>query len=256
MSFKNYLANFVKTFNPDAYEKLSHDQSLKQAWQQFAFNFALIFIVMLLLFVPAILLGAPALEAKLDSFSQLQLDANASASEPIQLMTKPDIVIDLTDEEVFDTEELLINNKGITWKRFLLFGEKTVPWSDARDLQGTNSGTFVALFIFLLPSVAVWASIFSLIGYAIVILICGTLAWLLPKIWRHKLSFATAMKLSLYAATVLMLEMLLLPFWRNWWLFPLLYIIFLSIGVALVGERKLTHDRHSRKKGKKHDIWD
>jgi hypothetical protein len=47
-------------------------------------------------------------------------------------------------------------------------------------------------------------------------------------------------------------EMLLLPFWWNWWIPLILYVIFLAIGIALVGDRELS----GKKRKKSHEIWD
>ncbi len=253
MKFTERLVTFLKTLNPDAYGKLASELSLLETWKQFFFNYLLIFVIMLFLFVPAVLFGASTLQEQLASFDEFELDGNFSASRPIVLMDGPDIVVDLSENRTIKGEEILFTEDGIQWKRFLLFGKAEKSWDEVKDLTDTSDAALFALLLFVAPSLAFWVGILYLAIYLITIIIFGVVAYLVPKIWRHKLSFKNALKLSIFASTVMMLiELWLLPFYRNWWLPFLIYLVFLAIGIALVGDRELSGE--GRKK-KKHDIW-
>ncbi len=258
MKFIERLGMLFKTLNPDAYDKLCREFSLLGAWKQFFFNYSILFALMLLLFVPAVLLGAAGLQAKLAGFDAFTLGGNFSASEPVVLLRTPDIVVDLTGDAAMTNEEVLFTKEGVSWKPWLLFGETSRTWDEISDLTGASRGALFLFLLFLAPSLAFWAGTLFLVGYLLIAIVASIFAFTLPRVWRHKVPYATALKLCLFAATVMMaVELLLLPFYRNWWLPVLLYVVFLAIGIALVGDRELSGGKgKDAKKGRQHEIWD
>jgi len=257
MKFTGRLVALLKTLNPNAYDKLCKNFSLLDAWKQFFFNYSILFALMLLLFVPAVLFGASGLQEKLASFDTFTVNGNVSAGEPVVLLRAPDIVVDLTDDASMTNERVLFTKQGVSWKEWLLFGQTSKTWDELTDLTSASQDTLFLVLLFLVPSFAFWAGVLFLICYFSIVLVASVFAFLLPRVWRHKITYVTSLKLCLFAATIMMaVELLLLPFYRNWWLPVLLYVVFLAIGIALVGDRELSSERKDGKKAKRHEIWD
>ncbi len=253
MRFLERLATLLKTLNPDAYEKLCQEFSVLEAWKQFFFNYATLLVLLLLIFVPAVLLGAGNLQAKLQGFSSFSLDANVSAAAPVTLLTNPDIVVDLR-ENATTPARILFTKKGIEWKA--LFSSHARSWEEVRDVKGVSDSALSLFLLFLIPSLAFWSGLLFLLLFLVTVLVASLLVFLVPKLWHFRLAYPTALKLSLFAATSMMATgLLLIPFYRSVWLPLTCYLVFLALGVALVGERKLSH-APKRPRTRQQEIWD
>ncbi len=250
MRFTQRLVLLLKTLNPDSYAGLCAQLKLGDAVRQFLFTFLFLFALMLLLLVPAAVVDAPLLRSRLASFDSFAVGGNFSAARPVTLVAQPRVVVDLSGNASLDGASVLFSDEGVSWKRWLLFGESSRPWSALTDAKRAPAGTYLFLLLFLAPSIAVWAGLLFLVKDALLVILFGLLAWLLPHLWRVRLSAANGFKLALFAATVMMVvELLLFPFWRTWWLPLLLYAVFLAIGVALVGERDFAmHGRRAERR--------
>lgn len=241
MSLGQRLSVLLQTLNPDAYSKLCAQMRLRDAFKQFFFNFIAIFILMLLLLIPGVLIGAPQLEQRIHTFQDSWIDGNFSATEPITLISDPKIIVDLSQNATLGNEKLLITTAGLEWKRYYFFGKTTKEWTNLRNVRDIPSGFYIAIILFLAPSIAFWFGILFIIKYLCMALLFGTLGFFIPKLWRHVLSFDNAIKVALYSTTVMMLiEMILFPFYRISWLPIALFFIFLIIGITLVGDRDIT----------------
>jgi len=252
MRFTQRIVTLLKSLNPDSYAKLCSEMKLGDVIKQFLFTYIILFALMLILLVSAAFVGAPALQQKLASFDSFTLGGNFSASAPVTLLTHPKVTINLQENATLDGSTVAFTKQGISWKRWLLFGSASRPWSSLTDVKTAGNGVYLALLVFLVPSIAFWAGLGFFALSAILVLLFGLLAWLVPRLWRVRLSVANAYKIAIFASTVMMaVQLLLFPFWRSWWLGPLLYALFLAIGVALVGERE--YALHERKKARRKD---
>jgi cellulose synthase/poly-beta-1,6-N-acetylglucosamine synthase-like glycosyltransferase len=99
-------------------------------------------------------------------------------------------------------KQSFFSTEGVAWKSYYFFGKSFVPWSDIKDLSDSESSTLFLLLLFLAPSIAFWIGITFLLFYIALILIFSVLAFLVPRIWRHTISYNHALKLCLFAATV------------------------------------------------------
>lgn len=241
MALGERLTTLLQTLNPDAYTKLCAQLRLRDTIKQFFFNFFAIFILMLLLLIPGVLIGAPQLEQRMHTFQDSWIDGNFTAAEPIVLISDPKIIVDLSENATLGKEKLLITQGGVEWKRYYFFGKTTREWTDIQNVKDISSGFYTAIILFLAPSIAFWFGIVFILKYLIMAFIFGTLAFFIPKLWRHAISYNNAIKVALYSTTAMMLiEMILFPFYRISWLPIALFFIFLVIGITLVGDRDIT----------------
>jgi hypothetical protein len=249
------LLLIFKCLNPGTYAQLCAELSLWKSVKQFLFAFLIIFAMLLVLFVPAVFFAAPKLASTMSSFTTFSLGGNFSADGPVVILGDPRVVINLRPNVSLSDENLLFSRQGIEWKRWYFFGTAERSWESLRDATKLSSGFYAHVLLFLAPSIAFWLGIFFLVKYLLLSLLFGGLAFLVPMVWRHRISFANALKIALFAATASMLfEMLLLPFVRLPLIWFGLFLALLFIGVVLVGERELSNEEpvaHHRKK--KHD---
>lgn len=255
MVLRQRFLTYLKTLNPEMYQELCSELSFLQAFIQFLFNFGMLFLVMLLLFIPAVIIGAPKLQEAVSEFDTFVLDGNFSAPRPIQLFETPRVAVDLSENATMDREQLLITKEGLVWKRWYLFGETVKSWSEIQDGKNVAEGFYLFVLVFLLPAFAFWVGVFLLGKYLLIAFFFSLLAFFIPRLFRFFISFSDALKVSLFAATLMAtVEMLLFPFYRMFWLPFCLYLLLLSIGVALVADRHL--DGAPRKtKPRHHDLW-
>lgn len=241
------LVLFLRTLNPGTYPKLCEEMPLGDAIKQFFFTFLLFLCVMSLLFFPAVMIGAPRFHASLGSFSSFSLDANISGEEPVTLVRNPYVVADLGPNATMGSATILLTKTGIEWKKYYLFGHSAATWDELRDARDYSDNSYSLLFLFLIPSIVFWVGLLLLVKNLLLVFVFCLLAFLVPRLWSFSISFANTCKVALYAASLMMLvEMTLFPFVRILWLPLLLYILFLIVGIVLVGERDLG-DRPAKK---------
>lgn len=249
MQLSQRLLTFLKTLNPNTYQRLCEEFDVWDATKQFLCTFGLLFLVMLLLFVPSILVGAPKLSAAVESFDSLSVTGNVSASQPVVLLNDPLVVVNLSNNATLGKETLLFTNKDIEWKRFYFFGHSSQNWSVLTDAKTYSANEYTALLLFLAPSLAFWLGVLLLASDLVLILCLTLLAYLVPRLWGFRIGFADTLKVALFSSSIMLLiEMILLPFDRLFWLPVLLFIVFLAVGVAIVGERELGRDHPVKKK--------
>ncbi len=245
MKLTQRLLFAAKTLNPDQYEGLCRDLTLRQTWSQFLFTFGLLFLVAILLSIPAAFLEVPKLQGRLSSFDTLELGGNYSSTQPITLLAHPHIIADLRDEPDLSSGSVILTRQGITGR--WLFSPLSGTWEERRDLAGASRGLLLSLLLFLAPSILFWLGLVTLLGTLAFVLLFGFLGGVVPRVWRHLLPFSTALKVSLFSSTPLLIAWLLLPFRWGWWLGPLLFLLFFAIGLALVGEREYAVEERPRK---------
>jgi hypothetical protein len=258
MKLSQRLVIFLKTLNPDSYPKLCEEFEVADAAKQFLFTFILLSVVMLLLFIPAVLIGAPRLQQAMASFDSFSLGGNFSASVPVVLLRAPLVVVDLRENATLTDQTLLFTKSDIQWRRWYLFGRDSVSWDEVRNAKAYSENAYTAVFLFLIPSLAFWLGLFLLLKDLLLILLFGLLAFLVPRLWRFRISPGDSLKVSFFASSIMLfVEMILFPFVRIPWLSPLLFLIFLAVGIALVGDRDLS-ERQRRKKphSEKHEPWE
>jgi len=250
---------YLKSLNPDSYSQLCEDMSVSSVFGQFFFTFFLIFLMMFALFIPAAIIGSEEFHARLAGFDQFTLGGNFSSPNPVTLVDNPLIVADLDGNATFDGEKLLLTKEGITWKTFYWFGESSLPWSELNDFKALPPNGVTALFVFFAPAFAFWGGLLLLAKYLFLIAFVSILGFFLPRFFKFVVSFSQTLKIALFSSAIMMsVEMLLFPFYRNFWLPLALFVCFFVIGLILVGERDLSESLgpHHKKKQPPKEVWD
>lgn len=238
MKLVDRLVLLARTLNPDQYAKLCTEIKLKDAFVHFFVFFLLIFGVMLFLFVPAALIDSGSLTQKFQQFDTFSIGGNYSASSPVELSSRPSIVVDLGENATHDGEQLFFTNEGIYWNSYYYFGENSLSWGEVTDVRALGTDLLFLLLLFLAPSLAVWFGVYFFLKYLLLALLFGLLGFLVPRLWGHQLRIENAMKIALFSASIMMLvQMIPFPFIRIPFLATVLYIVYVGIGIALVGDR-------------------
>jgi len=235
MSLARRLSVFAKSFNPRSYTNLCKELRTGRAILQFFFTFLLLFVIMVIILVPVLLFAADKMQERLNTFDEFELGGTFEADLPITLLSRPLVRVDFNNATL-DKELVLLTKEGIEWRRWFFFGSASRSWDETNDVRELPPGFLFPLILFVTPAIAFWAGAILLIKYIILINLFGSLSLLAFRFTKVKVPFSDGFKVALLAATPMMLEMLLFPFYRAWWIAPIIYIIFLIIGLYFVGK--------------------
>lgn len=253
MQARQRLVLFLKTLNPDSYSKLCEEMRLGDALKQFLFTFSFLFFIMLLLFIPSVFVGAPRLAEQMGSFEKFSLGGEFEASEPITILNDPLVEVDLSENATLEDETLLFTERGIEWRTWYFFGRSAKSWDELKDAKGYSEDAYTAVLIFLIPSLAFWLGLVLLLEAFALALLFTILAYLLPRIWRLRISSADAFKVTLFSSSIMLLvQAILFPFVRVVWVPILIFAAFVAVGAFLVGDRDLSDDHPVKRK--RHDF--
>lgn len=234
---KNFWIRALQRFNPDKYQDLCEDR-LRRNIREFFQHFGLIFIIMSLLFIPAFFIQAPKLEARLDQFTNFEINGTFESNNSITLLEKPKIIFDKKSEE--NKGQILFSNEGVYYKQFYWFGNNFVPYNQINDIRTLNNKLTYLGALFIWPALIFWAGSFILIKAFILLGIFTFLGWLLPAAFKKKITFKKSLQVAFIALTpALFFEMLIYPFYQNAWIGFIIYLIFYGLGITLISERKI-----------------
>jgi len=133
----------------------------------------------------------------------------------------------MTNELVLITPEL------VSYKHYLIFGaQRDIPLIHSVDIvNSVRAKTLISLgILFLLPSLFFWALILSIVYFSIIILVTYLLVIIFTGLLRINLGILRLLKLCIYSATIfILLQLLLMPFFRIFWLPLIAYWILVMI---------------------------
>jgi hypothetical protein len=236
MTFKEWLLTIFQCFNPDSYKDLIH-RNIVHAIAYFFFVLAASFIVMTLLFIPAISRFNSVVDKR---FSGIDGNINISYNihEPFVFIQSPLVRFD--NSANFTDERFLVTDDSIIYKRFILFGSPKIQ--DITTDYEIKSLASTKLLIILLPSIILWSFIILLAYFSIIILFTFILGMIIAAVFRLPLTWMTILKSAIYASTILiLLQNILMPLYALF-LIPLIaYWIMFMLVLLLLREETLPH---------------
>lgn len=234
---KAFFLRLLQSCNPNAYPDLT-DEKLRSTLRHFFIQFAVLFVIMGLLFIPAYFIHADEIQETLGSFSEARLDGLFTSDAPIELVGSPKIVFDRNATAV--KGQATIAAEGVFYRPWYWFGSEYISYENIKDAKSLDPRVVGLVAVFLLPALVFWSGIFILFKAFLFILLFSVLGWILAGAFKQSITYPRALQIAFYAALpLLVLEMLIFPFWHNSWVSLVVYVIFFVLGVALISERKI-----------------
>ncbi|PIN86997.1 hypothetical protein COV19_02280 [Candidatus Woesearchaeota archaeon CG10_big_fil_rev_8_21_14_0_10_44_13] len=240
MGLKDFFKTVLMSLNPAAYEKLA-ETKMTTAINYFISMVAAVFIVMCLLFIPALVMMPGSIEDALGNFKTLDIRINQSMKGPIYIPASGTKITIDTSKEYNDVENgnIIITEGAILYK-FLPFTTPQMIVREGSFLENKDQiATFImVLIVAMLPMILVACFLFHLIKYAIVILLALLIGFLVARIARFGITFAETSKVALFASTVMVIaDLLTKPFLPTIYFVQYgLFLLFFIIGIGRVGD--------------------
>ena len=232
------IQRIIYTLNPNNYSELSQE-TIPQTLKHFFTQFGLLLLILAVLFIPAYFLYATSLPDTMASFDNATIDGLFNAQEQVVLLNKPYVVF---DEQATSAQgaQLVITENKTYYNAYYWFGKRSIEHDDLTNLQSTNNPFLFFFAIFLLPAIIFWAGMYVLVKTLVLVLLFAILAWAIIGAFKQSITFTKTLQVGLYASLpVIIIEMILFPFWRGFWLYLLLFTVLFVIGVLLLSERKI-----------------
>lgn len=234
---KAFLLRLLQSCNPNAYPDLT-DEKLRSTLRHFFVQFGVLFVLMALLFIPAYFIHADEIQETLSSFSEARLDGIFTSDAPIELASSPRVVFDRNATAV--EGQATVAAEGIFYRPWYWFGSDYISYENLKDAKSIDPRIVGIVAVFLLPALVFWSGVFILFKTFLFIAVFSTLGWILAGAFKQSITFVRALQIAFYAALpLLILEMLIFPFWHNAWVSLIVYALFFILGVALISERKI-----------------
>lgn len=235
MKLPNFLKEIVYSFNPKYLDKTTN-RSFKHAVGYFTMILAFAFVIMMLLYVPQVGLLPGFVSEQISKFDTLNVSGKVSMNSPINIPEdKPVLTIDMTGKEVKHSSERVIVTKDYVLYSLLQGPQKvgTKQVLEPTEHKPIVSQLLALLIIFILPSIVFYSFIALWLKYFILILIIGTLIFLLSELTHYRKKWIKTIKLTCFAAgPVIAIEVISIPINTDW-LIPLIRIA--GIPIYLIG---------------------
>ena len=235
MKTPNFIKDIIHSFNPKYLDKLTNG-TFGHAVGYFSMILAFAFVIMMVLYAPQVGLLPGYVSEQISKFDAINVSGTASMNTAIHIPEKkPVLTIDMTGQEVKPTTERVIITKEYVLYS-LLKGPTKVGTKEL--LEPTENKPIVsqllALFIiFILPSVVFYSFIALWLKYFILILLAGTIIFLLAELTSYRKKWIKTVKLACFAAgPVIAVEVISISCNTDW-LVPLIHIV--GVPIYLVG---------------------
>lgn len=249
MDMGGYFWMFVKSFNPNQYEKvLQHPLRVFFAFMGLVLISAL--IIFTLLIVPLTYQYVASLPARTAGVEQFDLGATVSAQQPVLVLERPHIVLDMGANGT-RTGDITLTGEGILYRKYLLFGNGEVRWDEITDLKNqttTRDRMLGIMILFLLPSIIFWFFIYSTFKAAILFGLLVLLGYTAPRVFRHEIAGSAVVKLGLLTLpSFIIMDFALYPLASVlfWWGLAITTALFF-VGVALISDVADDHETRHR----------
>jgi hypothetical protein len=247
MNLKEFFKDVWLALNPWRYDEVP-DRTGKETFRYFFGFLFLMFVIALLLFIPAI---ASFVGNFMDHFEVLELKANTTMKSALLIPEeRPMVTIDtrisegeLTEGKVLITDDYVYSKKP--WSSKVVRS----PVGDYNDLL-ENQWFLTLLLIMLLPAMLFLFYILYAIKALLIILLATLVAFIVARLSRFEVSFADGFKCGLLAATpMIIIDMLTVPFRLNTYGAPYIaFAIFFIVGFIKAGN----FEGHSRSRPSRH----
>ncbi|MBW3001832.1 DUF1189 family protein [Candidatus Woesearchaeota archaeon] len=233
MKTPEFIKEIVHSFNPRKLDKYTN-RSFGHCVGYFTMILAFAFVIMMVCYAPQVGRLTGFVSEQMSKFDAINVSGSVDMNSAIHIPEKkPVLTIDMTGEDVKPTTQRVIITKDYVLYSLLKGTEKV---GTKQLLEPTKNRPIVsqvlALFIiFILPSIVFYSFIALWIKYFLLILIIGTLTFLLLDLTQYRKKWVKTIKLACFAAApVIAIEVISIPFNTDW-LIPLFRIVGISIYV-------------------------
>jgi hypothetical protein len=220
MDLKSKFYTIFKALNPYNYKELAENK-FSQVLKYYFFIILLSVIIMSLLFIPFLYYTGSYVAESVSHFDNLTVNSDFKLKESFNILSNPVIRFE-TENKNMTNELVLITPEHVSYKHYLIFGaERDIPLIRGVDIANSaRAKTLISLGVFfLLPSLFFWILVLSIVYFTIIILITYLFVLIITGLLRMSLSMFKLLKLCIYAATIfIVLQLLLMPFFRIFWL--------------------------------------
>lgn len=239
MGLKNFFQTILMSFNPSAYEKLG-ERRLTNSINYYISMVAVVFLVMCLLFIPALVMLPENIEKAIDKFETLDVIVTSKMSGPIKIPEKrPLIIIDSSKEYTNIEEGKVLITKGAVFYKLLPFmkPKKIVREGEFLENKEQIAALLMVILVSMLPMLLVAAYLYYLIKYLLFIVAAVLIAFIIVRIARYGITMAELFKVGFFASTIMVVVGLLtkpfVPF--IYYIDCLLFVVYLILGIIKVG---------------------
>jgi len=245
MDLKSKFYTIFKSLNPYNYKELAENK-FTQVLKYYFFIILLSVIIMSLMFIPFLYYTGSYVAASVSHFNNLTIKSDFALKDSFNIMSDPVIRLE-ADNKNMTNEFVLITPDHLSYKRYLIFGaEQDIPLMRGVDVaNSTRAQTLISLGVFfLLPSLFFWVLVLSIVYFTIIILITFLFVLIVTGLFRMSFSISKLFKLCFYSATIfILLQLLLMPFIRIFWLPLTAYWLLVLIILFLWRDESLRADR-------------
>ena len=234
MNLKEFFRTVWLSLNPWRYDEV-HDRTGKSLSAYFFGFMLLMFVIALLLFIPAI---ASFVNGFFGHFEVFDVDTNTSMKSALLIPEdKPVLTIDTRISEGELTEGRMLITDDYVYKKMLFSSDIHRSRVGEYGNLLENQGFLTLLLIMLLPSLLFVFYILYAVKVLLIILLANILAFVVARISRFEISFGAGFKCGLLAATpMIIIEMLTVPFRLSTYGAPYIaFAVFFIVGFIKAG---------------------
>ncbi|MBT3406759.1 DUF1189 family protein [Candidatus Woesearchaeota archaeon] len=251
-SIEQFIRTVARSFNPRSYKDLSV-AIVGNSVKHFFTLLLWVFVISLILFIPALFGLSEYVEGKLDNFDSIGVDFHFSSAEPVVFGEK-EALVTFGEGNESEADGLLVFD-GTNFMYDKLFGYKKISMSLFNDFKANKSevSSFVSKVLLLMsPLLALLAFVYFSLKYLIFVLLGTVIILVLSRLFRFEINFNELFNIGIYALTpMILLELLTLPLSGvNLPYIPfVLFVLYFLLGTILVGSFQEGH--HSKPVRKK-----
>ncbi|MFH2020398.1 MAG: DUF1189 family protein [archaeon] len=244
MNFKEFFIVFYQALNPIGYRSLMS----RKKREILTYFFMLLFfcvIIGAILSIPSLMSFPKKVEGALSKFSTFNItNVDIDLKEPLILMHSPLIVMDLSENRSYVSDETILITKtdvyikklDINFDKLSLFQTEKLPVRDFSDIKEnfeTVKNTYWLLFLFLLPSILFAIYVLNLTKYLFVIASAWVIVYIIQFIRGKKAKLSHHWRTAVLTSTVMVvLEVALSPIIKLGMLPIIIYFIYYIIAVS------------------------
>lgn len=240
----SWLGRFVQTvlhaLNPKQYHHLA-GLPLKSAFGYFFALILAVFILMSVLWIPALFSLPDTISREFGKFNDLSVEIIYDQNEPVVLTKEfPLVTIDMKNSYDGINDGLVLISKDATFYRFLPYGGSG-KISDSQNLLENKDelGRFLAVLAFMaVPMILAYAYVYFAVKYIVIVVLVALVGFVIARVVKFEIRFSDTMRAGLFAATpMVLIGMLTKPFIPSvGFLDYLAFIIYFILGCLVLGE--------------------
>ncbi|NQU78315.1 DUF1189 family protein [Candidatus Woesearchaeota archaeon] len=229
-----FLRTAWLALNPWNYNKAREKRTRDVFTYFFSFVF-LAFVIATLLMLPAI---ARFTSNQLSHFDTLDISINTSMNSPVSFpISKPFMTIDTqTNTTDIGKGRILVTEENV-YTKTLTGKVVSTPTRDYKNLL-QNEVLVTVILLLMTPSLLFLFYLIYCIKILLVILLAALVAFIIARLAKFDLFFTEALKVSLLAATpMIIIDLAKMPFALNvYFLQYIVFLIFFVVGIIKIGE--------------------